>query len=426
MNRRHDRLPAREIAEGVRSGVLAAEAVAEACLARIAACDGTVMAWEFLDPDLVRVQARAVDRTADKGALAGVPVGVKDVIDTADMPTALGSPIHAGRRPAADARCVALLRAAGAVVMGKTVTCEFAGPAPGKTANPRDPSRTPGGSSSGSAAAVADGMVPIALGTQTGGSVIRPSSYCGVLGYKPSFGKFDLAGVFPAAPSLDTLGVHARAADDVALAASVLSERPAAPPAPGRRPARVGVAKTWLWDRASSETREAVENAARRMEKAGARVFDVGLDNRFRELAEIRGTINAVERARTLRDEWARDRERLSPVMRATVEEGLAVPEAEYGEAKRFLADRRAAGDAAFGACDVLLCPAVDGVAPPGLDDTGDPRFQSLWTMLGTPAATLPAGTGPGGLPVGVQLVAPRRRDGALLDVLRWAERVLR
>ncbi len=425
MNPGHDRLSARETAEGVRSGALSAQAVAETCLAGIAARDGTVMAWEFLDPDLVRLQARAVDGTAGKGALAGVPVGVKDVIDTADMPTALGSPIHAGRRPVADARCVALLRAAGAVVVGKTVTCEFAGPAPGKTANPRDPSRTPGGSSSGSAAAVADGMVPIALGTQTGGSVIRPSSYCGVLGYKPSFGEFDLGGVFPAAPSFDTLGIHARIADDVALVASVLSERPVASAAPSGRPPAVGIARTWLWDRASPETRKAVEEAARRMEKAGANVSDVELDGRFRELGELRGRINAVERARTLRREWTGDRDRISPVMRATVAEGLAIPKADYERARRFLADCRKAGDAAFGTRDVFLCPAVDGVAPPGLDDTGNPRFQSLWTMLGTPAATLPAGTGPGGLPVGVQLVAPRRRDGVLLDVLRWAEGVL-
>ena len=419
-------LSATEIAEGVRSGAFGAEAVAESCLERISASDGAVMAWEFLDPELVRRQARAIDASGHAGAMAGVPVGIKDIIDTSDMPTAMGSPIYAGNRPQRDADCVALLRAAGAIIVGKTVTCEFAGLTPGKTANPHDPGRTPGGSSSGSAAAVADCMVPVALGTQTGGSVIRPSSYCGILGYKPSFGTFSLAGVFPAAPSLDTLGLHARTVDDLGLAASVLARRSRGPVAPPARPPVVGMVRTWLWDEARPETRRAVERAARCLEASGARVLEVKLPGEFRELAGVRGIVNSVERAVTLRDAWAGDRERISAGMRKTVEEGLAVSQPEYEDALRLMQACRKASEEAFGDCDIFLTPAVDGAAPPGLGDTGSPRFQALWTMLRTPVVTVPAGPGPGRLPVGIQLVARYRQDDLLLRAARWARDTLR
>ena len=418
-------LSATEIAEGVRSGTFGAEAVAESCLERISIRDGTVQAWEFLDPELVRLQARAIDASKHTGLMAGVPVGIKDIIDTSDMPTEMGSPIYADNRPKRDADCVALLRAAGAVIVGKTVTCEFAGLTPGRTANPHDPDHSPGGSSSGSAAAVADRMVPVALGTQTGGSVIRPSSYCGIVGYKPSFGTFSLAGVFPAAPSLDTLGLHARTIDDLGLAASVLTRRSAGPVVPPARAPEIGVVRTWLWDEAEPETRRAVEDAARRLEASGARVSETELSVEFRELAEVRGIINAVERAATLKDAWAGDRERISAGMRKTIEEGLGVSRSEYEDALRLLEACRKASDAAFGTCDAFLTPAVDGEAPSGLGDTGSPRFQALWTMLRTPAVTLPAGIGPGGLPVGVQLVARFRQDDMLLRLVRWAEETL-
>ena len=419
-------LSATEIAEGVRSGAFGAEAVAESCLERISIRDGAVMAWEFLDPELVRRQARAIDASGHTGAMAGVPVGIKDIIDTSDMPTEMGSPIYGGNRPERDADCVALLRAAGAIIVGKTVTCEFAGLTPGKTANPHDPGRSPGGSSSGSAAAVADRMVPVALGTQTGGSIIRPSSYCGILGYKPSFGTFGLAGVFPAAPSLDTLGLHARTVDDLALAAAVLTGRDAGPVAPAARPPAIGLVRTWLWDEAQPETRSAVEDAVRRLEAAGARVSEPELPGEFRELAGVRGRINAVERAAPLRDAWAGDRDRISAGMQETVEDGFAVPRPEYEDALRLMEACRMASDAAFGDCNLFLTPAVDGEAPAGLGDTGSPRFQALWTMLRTPAVTVPAGAGPGGLPVGIQLVARYRQDDLLLRAARWAGDVLR
>lgn len=416
-------LPATEIAAGVRSGAFSAEAVADACLERIEIREGIVGAWEYLDADLARNQARAVDRAGGKGALAGVPVGVKDIIDTCDMPTGMGSPIYAGNRPQADASCVARLRAAGAVVLGKTVTCEFAGLTPGRTANPHDPAHTPGGSSSGSAAAVADHMVPVALGTQTGGSVVRPSSYCGVTGYKPSFGTFSLAGVFPAAESLDTLGLHARNVDDIALLSSVLAGRPfdsVCEPAPV-----VGLCRTWWWSEAQSETRDAVESAAGRLAAAGFAVRDLTLPDEFRRLCELRGVINARERAMAMADAWERGRELISPRLQNTIREGLALPYGDYVDALRLMDACRMRIDDVFAGCDAILTPAVDGEAPRGLGDTGSPRFQSLWTMLRTPAITLPAHAGPCGLPVGIQLVARWGCDDLLFGICRRVTEVL-
>ncbi|NBP72642.1 MAG: amidase, partial [Alphaproteobacteria bacterium] len=248
MTNQLNQLSATEIADGVTTGAFSAEAVTLSCLDRVAEREDAVMAWEFLDPELALAQARALDAAPEKGLLAGVPVGVKDIIDTRDMPTGMGSPVYDGHRPPTDASCVARLRAAGAVILGKTVTCEFAGLTPRKTANPHDPARTPGGSSSGSCAAVADGMVPVALGTQTGGSVLRPSSYCGIVGFKPSFDTFNLKGVFPAAESLDTLGLHARTIDDIELLTSALLLRDHKPAPEMPRPPVVGLCKTSMWD----------------------------------------------------------------------------------------------------------------------------------------------------------------------------------
>ena len=421
MSRPLNRLGASEVAAGVASGDFSALEVVDACLARAAARDDIVGAWEFLDPALARRQARAVDRGRRDGPLAGVPVGVKDVIDTRDMPTAMGSPIHAGRRPGRDAACVAALRAAGAVILGKTVTCEFAGLTPGRTANPLDPARTPGGSSSGSAAAVADCMAPAALGTQTGGSVLRPSSYCGIVGWKPSFGAWSLDGVRPAARSLDTLGLHVRALEDVALFSRALAAGPLPVVSPAPRPPRIGLCRTWWWDEAAPETREAVDGAARRLEAAGAELSDLELPDGFRELAAAREAINARERADAMAPEWERDRERISPGLRETIRQGLALAPGEYAGALALAESCRVAADAVFAGRDAILAPVVDGEAPLGLDDTGSPRFQALWTLLRLPAVSLPLHAGPGGMPVGVQLVAPRGRDGRLIALAGWA-----
>lgn len=413
-------LSATEIAVGVAAGTFSAEAVTAACLDHIAGREDTVGAWEFLDPELALAQARAIDATETKGPMAGVPVGVKDIIDTHDMPTGMGSQIYDGNRPAADASCVVQMRAAGAVILGKTVTCEFAGLTPRKTANPLDPTRTPGGSSSGSAAAVADDMVPLAFGTQTGGSVVRPSSYCGIIGYKPSFDTFSLTGIYPAAESLDTLGLHARSLDDIELASSALLRRPFEPVGELKKPPVVGLCKTPMWDAAQPETREAVEAAAAAMQAAGAMVRDFELPEEFEWLGELRGMINGWERADVMADEWARNRDGLSDQMQATIQGGLDTPYRDYVDAMHLMETCRVRTTQSFEGCDVLLTPAVDGEAPVGLTETGSPRFQALWTMLHTPSITLPTHKGPNGLPVGIQLVAPYRADRSLMGIARW------
>jgi amidase len=415
-------LSATAIATGVADGTFTAEAVTAACLDHIAAREDTVGAWEFLDPELALTQARAIDAADVKGPLAGVPVGVKDIIDTHDMPTGMGSPIYDGHRPPENASCVALIRAAGAVILGKTVTCEFAGLTPRKTTNPHDPTRTPGGSSSGSAAAVADEMIPLAFGTQTGGSVLRPSSYCGIIGYKPSFDTFSLTGIYPAAESLDTLGLHARSLDDIELASAALLRRPFAPIGELKKPPVVGLCKTPMWDQAQPETREAVEAAAAAMQAAGAMVRDFELPEEFEWLGELRGMINGWERADVMADEWARNRDALSKQMQATIQGGLDTPYRDYVDAMHLMETCRVRTTQSFEGCDVLLTPAVDGEAPVGLAETGSPRFQALWTMLHTPSITLPTHKGSNGLPVGIQLVAPYRADRSLLGIARWVQ----
>ena len=415
-------LSATAIATGVADGTFTAEAVTAACLDHIAVREEAVGAWEFLDPELALTQARGVDAAEVKGPLAGVPVGVKDIIDTHDMPTGMGSPIYDGHRPSADASCVAQMRAAGAVILGKTVTCEFAGLAPRKTTNPHDPTRTPGGSSSGSAAAVADEMIPLAFGTQTGGSVLRPSSYCGIIGYKPSFDTFSLTGIYPAAESLDTLGLHARSLDDIELASATLLRRPFAPIGELKKPPVVGLCKTPMWDQAQPETREVVEAAAAAMQAAGAMVRDFELPEEFEWLGELRGMINGWERADVMADEWARNRDALSEQMQATIQGGLDTPYRDYVDAMHLMETCRVRTTQTFEGCDVLLTPAVDGEAPVGLAETGSPRFQALWTMLHTPSITLPTHKGSNGLPVGIQLVAPYRADRSLLGIARWVQ----
>ena len=421
MRRPPDAPGAAEAARAIAEGRTTSEAVVAACLARIAEREETVKAWAFLDPDLALAQARACDAaTKPTGPLHGVPVGIKDIFDTADMPTEMGSPIYAGHRPAADAATVAILRAAGAVILGKTVTAEFAGTHPGATTNPHDPARTPGGSSQGSAAGVADCMVPVALGTQTGGSVLRPSSFCGILGFKPSFGTFNRAGIKFAAESLDTIGLHARNLEDVVLLRDVLTGRNPDGIAPLEKSPRIGVCRTPLWHLAEPETVAAVEDAAEAIRRAGAAVQEVELPPAFEALSDARRAINDYERARAMAHEWRTDRERLSPAMQQTVAHGFAVPDADYRAALALTEECRHRLDGLFEDRDALLAPAVNGEAPLGLDYAGDPAFQALWTMLHVPAITLPTHRGPNGMPVGIQLVALRGKDDLLLSVAEW------
>ena len=412
---------ASEAARAIADGRTTSEEVVGTCLARIAEREKTVKAWAFLDPDLALDRARARDAAAaPAGPLHGVPVGIKDIFDTADMPTEMGSPIYAGYRPAADAAAVAILREAGAVILGKTVTAEFAGTHPGFTTNPHDPTRTPGGSSQGSAAGVADFMVPVALGTQTGGSVLRPSSYCGIVGFKPTFGTFNRAGIKFAAESLDTIGLHARNLEDIALVRDVLTGREAGGIAALARPPSIGVCRTHLWHLAEPETVAAVEEASDALVRAGAAVDEVALPAAFEALTDARRAINDYERARAMAHEWRTDRERLSPAMRKTVASGLAVPYADYRAALALTEDCRRLLDGLFESWDALLAPAVNGEAPLGLDYAGDPAFQALWTMLHVPAITIPTHRGPNGMPVGIQLVARRGADDLLLSAAAW------
>jgi Asp-tRNA(Asn)/Glu-tRNA(Gln) amidotransferase A subunit family amidase len=328
----------------------------------------------------------------------------------------MGSPIYKGHRPNADAAVVALLRAAGAVILGKTVTAEFAGVAPSETLNPHNPAHTPGGSSSGSGAAVADWMVPIALGTQTGGSVQRPASYCGAFGFKPTFGRINRAGMKFAAESLDTIGWIARSVDDLALVDAVLSGAQWAPLA-AQAPTRVGLCRTYLWDKALPETRDAVEGAAQRLVSAGIVVKPVDLPAEFVGLSELRGVINDYERSRALAHEWATHRESISPQLSRTISRGYEIPHARYIEAMRSVERMRVRFDEIAGAYDALIAPCVNGEAPEGIAYAGDPSFQSLWTLLHVPTVGLPTHRGPKGLPVSIQVIGARYADARLLQV---------
>jgi amidase len=416
---RLNELSACEVSAGVASGTFTAEAVVRDCLERIETRDKTVKAWAFMDSGLALNQARAIDRASEKGALAGVPLGIKDIIDTFDMPTDMGSPIYCDNRTNADASCVALARRAGAVILGKTITCEFAGLTPNVTRNPHDPDRTPGGSSSGSAAAVADHMCAVGYGTQTGGSVLRPASFCGAVGYKPTYNLIGRGGMKFAAESRDTIGLIARSVDDADLVASVLTLRPRSP----RReaPPRIGFCRTHLWEHALPESKHAVEDAGRRLEKAGARVTDVSLPESFSALQEARTTINPVERAKAMAHEWNTKRALISPGLTRQIEEGLSIPYARYVTSLKRMKECRDLIPQLFGDCDMLLAPCVTGEAPKGLESTGDTRFQEFWTALHVPAITLPTHKGPNGLPIGIQLIGRLYEDELLIASARWA-----
>jgi len=414
-------LSATEIVETVAAGEATCEAVVRDCVARIAAREDTVKAWVNFDPEIALAQARALDAGSRRGPLHGVPIGLKDTIDTFDMPTEMGSPIYRGHRPKADAACVALLRRAGAIILGKTATCEFAGSAPPATSNPHNAGHTPGGSSSGSAAAVGDRMVAAALGTQTGGSILRPASFCGVFGYKPTYNTINKAGTWPAADSIDTIGWLARSVDDCALLTAVLRMETPKPPAELNAPPRIGIWRTDLWDTTQQETKDAVEQAAKGLAKAGADVRDIELPAAFKDVYVIaRSTVGFYERAACMASAWDRQRELLSPQIRTYIENGHKISRDEYVAGMKKLDECRVLLRAVFENVDVLLVPCVPGEAPQGLAATGDPRLQSIWTALHTPSMTLPTHRGPNNLPVGIQLVGQRYEDDHLFACARW------
>ena len=414
------RLTASEAAARLKAGTLTAEALTRDCLER-ANARAEVKAWVWLDPEQALVQARAVDRAGRPGLLAGVPVGIKDVIDTVDMPTQHGSPIYRGNRPFADAACVALIRAAGGVILGKTVTTEFANRHPRETVHPHNPAHTPGGSSSGSAAAVADFQVPIGLGTQTGGSTIRPAAFCGVIGYKPSFGEFSRVGIKMQCHNLDTLGVICRSLEDVALMRAALTAQDPHRVDRASNAPRIGFCRTPAWDHADTDTQALLERTAAQLAGAGAVVQDVALIPA--DILDDHRRIFEFEAARNYAYEYEVHGDKLSAALRdGLLTPGRALPLSAYIEAIETAEGFRRNLDDLFQEFDVLLAPSAVGEAPEGLGSTGDARFNAIWTLAWTPCITLPAGTGRKGLPLGIQLIGPRFGDEALLDAAAWVE----
>lgn len=419
-------LTACEILGQYRKNTLDVDDVVSACVNRIDARDRIIRAWEYVDRQAA-YEFRKQEHSRNQGlALYGVPIGVKDIIETADMPTGYGSTSYKGHRPARDATCVALARRAGAIVLGKTVSTEFASAVPSETRNPWNLRHTPGGSSSGSAAAVADGMVPVSLGTQTAGSVIRPASFCGVVGFKPSFGMIGRSGIALVAESLDTVGVFARTVRDAALVASAVSQRPSlARFNPLTTSARIGICRTTQWVKATRDTTRVVEETAERLSGAGAAVEEKTLPASFELLYDAQRTIMGYEAARALSYERLAAGASLSADLTAFVEESSRFTVAEYDRALRDAESVRATSANIFGACDVLLTPSAPGAAPGGLKSTGDASFNGVWTALHAPCLNLPVGLSRGGLPVGVQFVAPKGADGDLVRIAAWAERIL-
>ena len=413
-------LSATEAVAAIEAGTLTSERLVRDCLDRIAERAPAGKAWAFLDPALAIAQARAAD-AAKGGILRGIPVGIKDIIDTHDMPTGHNSPIFEGKVPFGDAACVALCRTTNAVILGKTVTTEFANRHPGPTTNPHNAAHTPGGSSSGSAAAVADGQVPLAFGTQTGGSVIRPAAYCGVIGYKPTYGDFNRVGIKMQCHSVDTLGLMARTLDDIALFRGAVLKLP--PVAVDRKVGapRIGFCRSPVWDKALPDTVALLDRAATLLSSKGASIVDVAFAPRYDDIIDDHAAITGWESVRNYADERLRNPDKMSDeIKQGPMKRGLAVTFERYVAAQRKAVAFRAHVDALFDKVDVLLTASAPGEAPEGIGFTGDPVFNSIWTLAHTPCVTLPAGTGSKGLPLGIQLVGLRHADDRLLSTAAW------
>jgi len=429
-------LSAADAKRRLAEGEISSEELVTACLERIEAVEGDIQAWAHLDPEFALAQARMLD-AARKGGVAigplhGLPVGIKDIIDTEALPTENGTVLDAGRAPRDDASVVTQLRQAGAVIMGKTVTTELAVYSPGKTRNPRNPGHTPGGSSSGSAAAVAAEMVPLAVGTQTNGSVIRPASYCGVCGFKPTHGLISRTGVLKQSPPLDTIGTFGRTVEDAALLAdaitayderdphSRLRARPTLRETALTRPPLDPVfafVRTPVWDRASADCQAAFDELAGVL---GAACDEVKLPGPFDGAHAVHRTIMLADFAKYFSGYYRRGADRLSDSLRGMIEEGQGTLAVDYSVAIDWIELLNAGLDEVFSRYDAILTPAAPGEAPAGLEATGDPAFCTLWTLCGTPAITLPLMEGSNGLPIGVQLVGRRGEDARLLRTARW------
>jgi Asp-tRNA(Asn)/Glu-tRNA(Gln) amidotransferase A subunit family amidase len=418
-------LAALDLVRRIEGGELTPAAALELCAEAIAAREAEIGAFATLDLEGAR---RTVEKRGEALAtlpLRGLAVGLKDIFDTADLPTGYGSPIYAGHRPKADAAATSLVRRAGGIVLGKTVTAEFAHLDPGKTRNPHKPAHTPGGSSSGSAAAVAAGMLPIALGSQTGGSVIRPASYCGIAGFKPSFGIIPTVGMKCFSWHLDTVGLFAAGVADVAFAAEALTGRalrvdgtvPAAP--------RIRVLRRPPWPEASEEMLTALEIAMRTAEVEGASVADFELPPICADAFKAHGTIHDYEGYQALAYEYDHHRERIGPNLRNLLDRATVVTIEAYDSARRTARRARQAMAAAMADIDVILTPSAPGAAPEGLSSTGPSTFNRLWTLMGSPCVNVPGLFSDAGLPLGVQVVGRFGRDQATLAAARFVEMAL-
>jgi len=429
-------MSAAQAAAAIRAGECTSEELVQACLDRIASVEDTVGAWVHLDPEYALQQARDADlyrrSGASVGPLHGLPIGVKDIFDTKDMPTEDGTALHAGRTPAFDATAVARLREAGAIIMGKTVTTELAVYAPGKTTNPHDANRTPGGSSSGSAAAVAANMVPLSIGTQTNGSVIRPAAYCGVYGYKPSHGLISRYRVLQQSRVLDQVGVFGRSVGDVALIAQQLMGYDERDPAmrARARPDLVDIAaqepptrphfafvKTPAWDQADKDVQDGFGEL---LEFLGDQAVELDLTELLENAVEWHRTIMEADLAKSFRREYERARDRLSPVLCEMIERGRRCLAVDYNLAVEQIPRLNEALDEMLLEHDAILTPATTGEAPIGLESTGSPVFCTPWSLCGVPSISLPILQGSNGMPVGVQLAAARGDDARLLRTAAW------
>ncbi len=416
-------LSARDLVRRIEAGELTPRAVVELCAEAIAARDAKVGAFAALDVEAARRDAERPELL--RLPLRGLPVGIKDIFDTADLPTGYGSPIHAGHRPNADAALVMMVRRAGGIVLGKTVTTEFASLEPAGTRNPHNPAHTPGGSSSGSAAAVAAGMLPLAFGSQTGGSVIRPAAFCGVAGFKPSYKMLPTVGMKCFSWSLDTVGLFAASVADAAFAAAAVSGRDLWIEGGLPSPPTFALARTHLWHEANAPMQDAVARAARAAEKAGARVKDLDLPPIFEAAERAQRTIQDYEAFRALAFEYDRHRDRLGPTLRRQLDEAVAIDADAYDDARRTTRRARQAFADLIADGEVILTPSAPGAAPHGLDSTGRPTFNRLWTLLGTPCVNVPGLSDPAGLPLGVQIVARFGRDRFALRAAAFLEGAL-
>ncbi|WP_186397047.1 amidase [Stappia sp. TSB10GB4] len=413
-------LSALDLARSLDAGTLTIDALYDEIAARIAGQEAVVQAFVQHDLQAARRAAHAAH-----GPLMGLPLAVKDNIDTAGFPTSYGSPIHAGHRPAVDAVIVALAKRAGAAILGKTVTTEFAFFQPGPTRNPHNPEHTPGGSSSGSAAGVAAGFFPLALGTQTGGSVVRPASFCGVAGFKPSFGHLPTVGLKYFSWTLDTLGLFGKGIADVAFAGSVLSARDWRVDAMVSLPPRIGVVDPQPWAQADDDMQGALDTAIARAGRAGAAVSRVSLPPVFREAFAAHQTIQDFEATRALAAEVDAAPDLISPILTKALEDGAAIAPAAYDAALEVARQARHAFAEVITQVDVLMMPSAPGAAPAGLASTGSSVFNRLWTLMGGPSVNVPGLATAGGLPLGIQLIGLHGRDRATLLAARWLEECL-